>query len=51
MTITGGTFTQCQAWDNGGFLFASDGSVVTVSAGNIANNTADGRGAAVRIIV
>ena len=44
--VPGGTFTECEASENGGFLFASDGSVVTVTGGNIVNNKAK-RGAAV----
>lgn len=45
--ISGGEFSQCQCTGNGGFLFASDGAVVTITGGAVTNNVAERRGGAV----
>ena len=45
--VSGGTFTKCNCSDNGGFLFATDGSEVKITGGNIVNNLAVKRGAGV----
>ena len=45
--VAGGTFNECECSDNGGFLYASAGSAVTITGGNITNNLAVKRGAGV----
>lgn len=46
LNVNGGEFT-CASTSNGGFLYASDGSRVTINGGLIANNVATKRGAGV----
>lgn len=48
VNITGGNFTRCRSTGNGGFLFASDGAVVTITDGTVTNNVAQQRAGVVR---
>lgn len=43
VSILGGEFTGCRSTDNGGFMFASDGAVVTITGGTVTNSVAQRR--------
>lgn len=45
--VNGGEFTGCRSFGNGGFMYASDGSLVTITNGTVANNLAERRAGAV----
>lgn len=41
--VDGGEFAGCRSSGNGGFMYACDGSLVTITSGTIANNLAERR--------
>ena len=45
--VAGGTFTECESFYDGGFLYASEGAKVKITGGNIVNNRAAAWGAGV----
>eukprot|EP00903_Cladosiphon_okamuranus_P012166 g11413.t1 len=45
--IVGGEFAGCRSTGNGGFMYASDGAVVTITGGTVTNNVAERRAGAV----